>query len=105
MKLTAFFSALCLTGAVLALPTASDLNVREPDPADTDTVSFVPCTRAFCGGGYIKRDDGSSASLPLYIKRDGTSQTLYIRDTQAPGTDTVSFVPCARAFCGGGYIK
>jgi hypothetical protein len=105
MKLTAFISALCLTSTVLALPTASNLNVREPDTVDPATVSFVPCTRAQCGGGYIKRDDGSAAPLPLYIKRDGSSETLYIRAPQAPGTDTVSFTPCTRAFCGGGYIK
>ena len=56
-------------------------------------------------GGYIKRDDGSSAHLPLYIKRDGESEALYIREAQTSSPDSVSFVPCARAFCAGGYIE
>jgi hypothetical protein len=101
MKLTSFIAALCLSGMAFALPT--DLNIRTPGEDGTDTVTFVPCTRAFCGGGYIKRDD-ISAPLPLYIKRSGDNQELYVkRDND--GTDTVTFVPCTRAFCGGGYIK
>lgn len=62
MKITLAVLALFAAYAVALPAPVVDINTRDADalpddtPPTTDTVSFIPCTRAFCGGGYIKRD-------------------------------------------------